>query len=89
MKKDLHFLLLIPTILCSLFASAQVGETAKVVNGYYQTIDLNPSTECGCDKKTERTHELNKALNQYDVLNYKLHAYKFSFGNSTNAVNNL
>ncbi len=89
MKKGLHFLLLIPTILCSLFASAQVGETPKVVNGYYQTIDLNPSTECGCDKKTERTHELNKALNQYDVLNYKLHAYKFSFGNSTNAVAKL
>ena len=40
MKKDLHFLLLIPTILCSLFASAQVGETTKVVSGYYQTIDL-------------------------------------------------
>ena len=82
MKKDLHFLLLIPTILCSLFASAQVGETTKVVSGYYQTIDLNPETECGCDFKTPRNEELNSRLLEYDVLNYNMHAYKYEFGTS-------
>lgn len=89
MKQSLHFLLLIPITLCSIMLRAQDNQTVKVADGYYQTVDLNPDTECGCDKKTERTHQLNKGLNQYDVLNYKLYAYKFTFGSSTNAVAKL
>ncbi len=64
-------------------------KTVQLANGYYQTIDLNPNTSCDCNAKTERTLQLNKALAPKDVLNYKLHAYKFSLGNNSNMMAKL
>ncbi|MFN8285051.1 MAG: hypothetical protein U0U67_17645 [Chitinophagales bacterium] len=89
MKKVLHFSLFIGASLFFSGLHAQDNQEKKITEGYYQTIDLNPDTDCKCSQKTERTFQLNKGLAPYDVLNYKLHAYKFTFGTSTNAVAKL
>lgn len=60
-----------------------------LVKGYYQTINLDAETPCNCNEKTQRTHDLAKGLIPNDVVNYKLQAYKFTFGNSTVGVSKL
>lgn len=89
MFKYLHALMFFIAFVTFQKLSAQNTQTTNTAIGYYQTIDLNPDSECGCAKKTDRTFELNKGLMQYDVLNYKLHAYKFTFGVSSNAMSKL
>ncbi len=69
--------------------SSDKASTNLSTNGYYQKVDLNEDTPCGCDQKTQRTHDLAKGLRPNEVLNYSLHAYSFSFGNSTNTVSKL
>ena len=93
MKKyiQLAFLLLFSF---NVITYAQVLNSDKTItnlsgNGYYQKVDLNDDTPCGCDQKTQRTHDLSKGLRPNEVLNYSLHAYSFSFGNNINAVSKL
>lgn len=87
MNKYIHFILLLLLFSC-LKVSAQNSNTqtssgtVPVSNGYYQTIDLDPNTSCDCNQKTNRTKALSKGLVEFDVINYKLHAYRFSFDNS-------
>ncbi len=92
MNINIHLIVLL-TISSNFASYAQNAysgvQSVQLTDGYYQTIDLNPETACRCEKKTERTFSLNKGLVQYDVLNYKLHAYKFSFGNSNVPVSKL
>lgn len=94
MNKNIQLLLLllfgfIITINAQDTTNTKVSTTATVVNGYYQTIDLNPNTPCGCDQKTQRTLDLAKGLRPRDVLDYKLYAFSFSFGNNTNSASKL
>lgn len=89
MKKNLQ-LSLVALFVLNLTVYAQDSTQVRVaplqvVNGYYQTIDLNADTPCGCDNKTERTYQLSKGLLDNDLVDYKLHAYKFKIGNFTNA----
>jgi hypothetical protein len=69
--------------------STKVATTAPIADGYYQRIDLNPNSPCNCNQKTQRTTELAKGLRPNDVLDYKIYAYSFTFGNNTNAVSKL
>ena len=91
MIKYIQTLFLIVAVFCNYTFAQQTENLTSVstTKGYYQTVDLNAETPCGCDSKTQRTHDLAKGLIPYDVLNYKLHAYKFTFGNSMNAVAKL
>jgi hypothetical protein len=82
----LLFIIIFPSI-CS-FAQ-QVGVSAGISSGYYQSVNLNPETPCTCDQKTQRTHDLAKGLIPGDVNNYNLYAYSFSFGSNTNAASKL
>ncbi len=88
MNKHIH-LLFILIFIFSVFSYAQDTNTEtkinQPVNRYYQTINLDSETPCNCDSKTERTYQLNKGLLTNEVLNYNLHSYKFTFGNSLNA----
>lgn len=84
MKKNIHlYLLLILSVMSSNGIWAQVVNKeqapAPARVGYYQKIDFSPDTPCGCDKKTDRTRALNKALATRDVEDYYLHAYRFTF----------
>jgi hypothetical protein len=89
MKKNLQ-LWLVASFLLNFTVQSQDSVQVKVttlpsVNGYYQTIDLNADTPCGCDSKTERTYQLSKGLLDNDLVDYSLHAYKFKIGNTNNA----
>lgn len=89
MKKYIHLVLFV--IICGKITSyAQTSNSINTnVNGYYQKVDLNADTPCGCDQKTQRTHDLAKGLRPNEVLNYALHAYSFSFNDNINAVSKL
>ncbi|MDB5226914.1 MAG: hypothetical protein JWN78_1107 [Bacteroidota bacterium] len=92
MKKNIHSLFILLFVFVA-HSYAQDSNTTKInnqpVNGYYQKIDLNPDSPCNCDKKTDRTYELNRGLIEKDVLKYQLHAYKFILGNSMSAISKL
>jgi len=80
-KNLLLYLLLELCLFSSLYGQDSLNSVPprSLKVGYYQTIDLSSNTPCACDAKTPRTRELNKALAPKDVLEYQLHAYKFSF----------
>lgn len=87
MDKRIHSFLmtLFFLVACKHASGAEImsGNDSSSYRGYYQTISLDDTTPCNCDAKTDRTHQLNKGLVPYDVSNYKLHAYQFTFGNTS------
>lgn len=90
MIKSIQSLLLIVFAFCNNIHAQDVNTSiTTTANGYYQTIDLNPETPCSCNQKTQRTLDLSKGLRPNDVLDYKLYAYSFTFGNNTNAASKL
>jgi hypothetical protein len=94
MNINIHFLaILVVNIFFSLPIVAQDTTQQHLVvtpnNGYYQSINLDNESPCNCNAKTQRTFDLAKGLRPNDVLNYKLHAYKFTLGSSTNSVSKL
>ncbi|MCB0507620.1 MAG: hypothetical protein R2739_05375 [Chitinophagales bacterium] len=94
MKKYLHIIIFFglmtaQVVLAQDDQSSPNNKIAPTVTGYYQSINLDEDTPCTCDTKTQRTHDLAKGLRPYDVINYKLHAYKFTFGSSTVGVSKL
>ena len=60
----------------SLFAQG-----SEIVN-YYQTINLDDTTACNCNNKSDRNAALNTRLLESDVKLYDMHAYKYVFKES-------
>lgn len=85
MKKNIQ-LCFVALVTFYLNSSAQEGASVvkanEVKSGYYQSINFEDAAPCNCDQKTQRTHDLNKALSKNDVTYYNLHAYRFNFGDS-------
>lgn len=88
MIKYLHFFLFV--LIYTIAVNAQPNnQISTSTSGFYQTVNLDNLTPCNCSEKTQRTYDLAKGLRPRDVKDYKLFAYKFSFGSSTIAASKL
>lgn len=92
MKKNIQLCFV---LLVSLYLNSQAQEFAaqskaeELKSGYYQSVNFDDGIPCNCNQKTQRTHDLNKALGKNDVIYYSLHAYRFNFGDSPAAMAKL
>jgi hypothetical protein len=85
----LLFLICSVSVLFAQPGSSGATAGAPSVSGRYQMIELDPAKPCNCNEKTPRYFEMYQAVQEQDIRQYRMIAYKFSFGPSIDQASKL